>query len=324
MLNKTITKFFAFVIFAAFVSSCHNKANGGGEAPFFDGAASNYDKPRITGRIESAEIKESSGITVSKCQPDVIWTHNDSGDGPFIYAMNLTGKHLGTWQIQNAQNFDWEDMASTKDSFGKCFIYIGDIGNTKDNERGEHKIYRVAEPAVGSSDSASTSKKALQTAPAETLTFSYQDSRQDAETLLVHPQTGDMYILTKQREKPSGIYKLPPVFDNPAAAKAAKIWDITVPAVPNGLITGGEISFDGTRVILCDYFAGYEIVLPEGTANFDDIWKQKPSAIELGDRKQGEAIGYSADGLSILATSEGRNQPIIEVKLRTKPQKSGQ
>lgn len=314
MLNKTITKIFVFVIFAVLVSSCHSKATGGGEAPSFDGAASNYDKPRVIGRIESAEIKESSGITVSKCQPDVIWTHNDSGDGPFIYAMNSKGKHLGTWQVQNARNFDWEDMASSKDNFGKCQLYIGEIGNTDKNERSEHKIYRVAEPAVGASDSNSTSKNALQTAAAEMLIFSYPDSKQDAETLLVHPQTGDIYVLTKQRDKPSGVYRLKSAFNNPATAKAEKIADITVPAVPNGLLTGGEISSDGKRVILCDYFAGYEIVLPDGTANFEDIWKQKPSAIELGDRKQGEAIGYSADGLSILATSEGKNQPIIEVK----------
>ncbi len=316
MLNKTITKFFVFVIFAAFVSSCSSKANGWGEPPPFDRAATSYGEPTIVGRIESAEIKESSGITVSKCQTDIIWTHNDSGDGAFIYALNSKGKHLGTWQVQNARNFDWEDVASAKDSFGKCYIYIGEIGNTKDNEREEHKIYRVAEPAVAASDSNFTSKNAPQTAAAEFLTFNYPDSRQDAETLLVHPLTGDIYVLTKQREKPSGVYKLKPVFNESLTVKAEKISDITVPAVPNGLLTGGEISPDGKRVILCDYFAGYELVLPNEIANFDDIWKQKPSAIELGDRKQGEAIGYSADGLSIFATSEGKNQPIIEVKRR--------
>ena len=316
MLNKTITKFFVFVIFAAFVSSCHSKANGEDEPPLFDQAATNYEKPKIIGRIESGEIKESSGITMSLCQPDVIWTHNDSGDGPFIYAMSSKGKHLGTWQVRNARNFDWEDIASSKDSLGKCHIYIGETGNTDKNERAEHKIYRFEEPAVVASDSSSTGKNALQTAAAEILVFTYPDSRHDAETLLVHPQTGNIYLLTKQRNKPSGVYKLKPVFDDPATAEAEKISDITVPAVPNGLLTGGEISPDGKRVILCDYFSGYELLLPEGNANFDDIWKQKPIAIELGDRKQGEAIGYSADGLSIFATSEGKNQPIIEAKRR--------
>ncbi len=76
---------------------------------------------------------------------------------------------------------------------------------------------------------------------------------------------------------------------------------------------------DGKRVVICDYFAGYELILPDGSGSFDEIWKQKPSAVELGDRKQGEAVGYSADGLSIVATSEGKHSPLIEAKRRKQP-----
>ena len=42
--------------------------------------------------------------------------------------------------------------------------------------------------------------------------------------------------------------------------------EIAVPAVPNGLITGGDISPDGRRVALCDYVMGYELTLPDGAA----------------------------------------------------------
>ena len=66
--------------------------------------------------------------------------------------------------------------------------------------------------------------------------------------------------------------------------------------MPNGFLTGGDISPDGKRVILCDYFGAYEIVLPEKAKNFDEIWKEKPLIVELGEREQGEAVGYSADG----------------------------
>lgn len=314
MLNKTIPKFFVFVIFAALGWSCHSRAVGDGDPPRFDPASSDYGEPEIIGRIESAEIRESSGIAVSSCQPDVIWTHNDSGDGPFVYAMNSAGRHLGTWRVPNTQNFDWEDLAGAKDSLGKCYLYVGDIGNTDDNERSQHKIYRFDEPVVGASDSKSTSKEPLQTSEPEVIQFSYPDSPQDSETLMVHPDNGNIYILAKHRNKPSGVYRLKPEFNLPEIAKPEKVAEITVPAVPYGLLTGGEISPDGKRVILCDYFAAYEIMLPDGSGGFEDIWKQKPSVIELGERKQGEAIGYSPDGLAILATSEGKNQPIIEVK----------
>lgn len=317
---KTIPKFSAFVIFMALVSissaACHSSVVGDGEPPSFDKEKSAYEGPKIIGKIQSDEITESSGIAASLCQPDVIWTHNDSGDGAFIFAINSAGKHLGTWKVQNSQNTDWEDIAGFKDGKGKCYLYIGEIGNTNNkDQRAEHKIYRVAEPAVRPPDSNSTRKNPLQTEPVATLAFSYPDSRQDAETLMVHPVTGDIYVVTKHRSKPASVYKLKPVFDA-SAVKAEKISDITVPAIPNGFLTGGEIAPDGKRVIICDYFAGYEFVLPDGASNFDEIWKQKPFVVELGDRKQGEAIGYSADGLSILATSEGKHAPIIQAKVR--------
>ncbi len=317
MPNKTISNFFTFVIFAVLISTlaggCDTSIAGGGKPPFFDHAKSLYNEPQITGRIDSAEITESSGIAVSRCQPDVIWTHNDSGDGPFIFAVNHLGKHLGTWQVRNAENIDWEDIAGFKDSDGKCRLFIGEIGNNRD-ERSEQKLYRIAEPNVRDSDADSTRKEPQQTEPAQVLTFSYPDSHQNAETLMVNPINGDIYVLTKHSSHPAGVYKLKPFFDRTGTVKAEKITDITVPAVPNGLLTGGDISPDGKRVIICDYFAAYELELPNGLGSFDDIWKQKPSVIELGDRKQGEAISYSSDGVSIFATSEGKHSPLIEAK----------
>ena len=319
MPKKTITKFSAFVILVAFVSivggACHKNVVGDGKPPAFDRTQSAYDEPKIVGKFQSDEITESSGIATSRCQQNVMWTHNDSGDGAFIFAFNSEGKHLGIWQVQNLENIDWEDMAGFKDGDGKCYLYIGEMGNSNKNERSEHKIYRVAEPIVRPSDSSSTRKKPLQTEPAAALTFSYPDIKQDAETLMVHPKTGEIYVVTKHRSTPAAVYKLKPVFDGPVV-KAEKIANITVPAIPNGFLTGGDIAPDGNRAVICDYFAAYEFTLPDGGKNFDEIWKQKPSVVEMGDRKQGEAIGYSADGLSIFATSEGRFSPIIEAKKR--------
>ena len=104
--------------------------------------------------------------------------------------------------------------------------------------------------------------------------------------------------------------------DKSKTVKLEKIADFSIPAVPEGFLTGGDISPDGRRVVLCDYFGAYEILLPENAKNFDDIWKEKPLRIDLGTREQGEAIGYAANGNSILATSEKKNSPMIEVVRR--------
>jgi len=320
MPKKTITKISVFVIFTAFVSigvgACHEYAARDGEPPGFDQTASPYDEPKIAGKIESGEITESSGLAASRCQQDVLWTHNDSGDGAFIFAINAKGKNLGTWHVANAKNDDWEDISALKDSSGKCYLFIGDTGNTNKNGRALHQIYRVDEPVVRQSDSSSTRKNPMPTAPADMLVFGYPDSRQDAETLLVHPATGEIYLVTKQRSAPAGVYKIKPVFGSSVPVKAEKISDLTVPAIPNGFVTGGSIAPDGRRVVICDYFAAYEFALPDVAGNFDDIWRQKPVVVQLGDRKQGEAVSYSADGLSIFATSEGKFAPLIEVDQR--------
>ena len=39
--------------------------------------------------IQSPRLIESSGVAVSRAYPDVLWSHNDSGDGPYVYATDL-------------------------------------------------------------------------------------------------------------------------------------------------------------------------------------------------------------------------------------------
>lgn len=272
----------------------------------------NFRKPRVVGRIRSREITESSGLVASRCNKDVFWTHNDSGNGAFIYAINKKGLKLGTWRVAGARNKDWEDIATFKGVSGDCFLYIGDIGNNVRTRR-TLTIYKVKEPRVLQTDISSSKKSPRTTQKAEQIMFTYPILRRNAEALMVHPQTEDIYVLTKRFSGASGVYKLS-FKDLKRQNTIRKIGDISVPALPNGLLTGAEIAPDGKRVILCDYFNAYEIALPKSAKDFDEIWKHDPSIIELGKRDQGEAICYSVDIRSIYATSEKTNSPFIEVK----------
>jgi hypothetical protein len=100
-----------------------------------------------------------------------------------------------------------------------------------------------------------------------------------------------------------------------AAVKIEKVTEISVPAIPNGLLTGGDISPDGRRIILCDYTQAYELRLPDASTNFDDIWGQEPEPVDLGKRAAGEAVSYNINGTSIFATSEKKHSPVIEVAI---------
>ena len=319
MPKRTIANNFPVVIFLAsislFAAACHRSVVEGGQAPSFDRDRSGFQPAKIVGRVASGDIKESSGIAASKCQENVLWTHNDSGDGPFVFAMDSTGRDLGTWKVTNAENIDWEDIATFRDESGKCFIYVGDTGNSRKDPRTEHKVFRFEEPVVVSAEAKPTRKEATLTQAADVLVFSYPDGPQDAETLLVHPATGDVYVVTKDKNRPAGVYKLGNALNQPVI-KGQRVSDLTVPAIPNGFLTGGDISTDGKHLMICDYFAAYEFSLPAGSTDFNDIWKQKPVVVDLGERKQGEAVGYATDSNSIFVTSEGKNQPLIQVTRR--------
>ena len=312
MSNKTIANFFRFVILpvtaAALFSACSSASSSGVE----NDTASHFGRPIVIGSIKSPDITESSGLAASRCQTGVLWTHNDSGDDAFIYAINLKGDSLGTWKIPNAQNIDWEDIAAYKDKGGQCFIYIGEIGDNK-AKRDEHAVYRVAEPTVSPVTASSNRQAPLTAKNAAIIRFSYPERNSDAETLMVNPKNGDIYVVTKRVSGPASVFRLKPEFDRGETAKAEKVAELSVPAIPNGFLTGGDISPDGRHMIICDYTQAYEYTLPKG-ADFDEVWKQIPETVDRGQLKQGEAVCYNVDGTAIFATSEGKNSPLIEVK----------
>lgn len=309
MSKKTITKFSIFVISAIAASGCGYISSP--EIPAV--ASSRFGHPVVVGTIRSKEITESSGIAASRCQSDVLWTHNDSGDEAFIYAINRKGDSLGTWKVEGARNADWEDISTYKDRSGKCFVYLAETGNNK-LKRPDHVVYRVTEPIVDPDDVSSSRSMPLATSTAESLRFTYPDFDQDAETLLVHPQTGVIYIVTKRVSGPAGVYRVRSDFGSPGTPKAESVGELSVPAIPNGFLTGGDISPDGRHLVVCDYTRAYEYELPPNAADFDVIWRLEPTTIELGARKVGEAICYSGDGASLFSTSEGGGSPLIEVK----------
>lgn len=268
-----------------------------------------YGPPQVVGQIESSEIKESSGLSASECQ-DVLWTHNDAGNEPLIYGMDLQGRHVGTWKVPNAASVDWESIATFKEKSGKCSLLIGDIGDN-DANRSDTAIYRIPEPAISAETAKSTGKSPFISAEAERLSFKYPDGSKNAETLLVHPRTGNIYILTKMESGPSQIHRLKPVFGSEQTTE--KIGEITLPSKPAGLLTGGSFSPDGTRVMLCDKKYGYELVLNNET-DPEAIWRQAPAVVDLGERKQGEGVSYGRDGYSLFASSEKKNTPLIRIE----------
>ena len=264
-----------------------------------------FGKPRVVGRINSPKITESSGLVASRCNENIFWTHNDSGNGSFIFALNEKGRHVGTWRVKGAKSGDWEDIATAKDKNGECILFVGDIGNNS-MLRNELTVYRFREPTIKGKNASS---KISQTKAARAIKYTYPDRRRNAEALLVHPKSGEIYVLTKSVGAGSVVYKF-----SARGGRATKVAQIDLPAFPTGLVTGGDISSDGRRVVLTDYYNAYEYSLRDRGASFDSIWTSEPTIIEVGERDQGEAVCYSPDMTAVYTTSEKRGSPFIKIE----------
>ena len=89
-----------------------------------------YAPPVKLATIADSAINESSGLVASRTNSGAYWTHNDSGGGPFIYALDTNGETLGTFRVNGATNRDWEDIAAGPGpQHGRSYLYIGDIGD---------------------------------------------------------------------------------------------------------------------------------------------------------------------------------------------------
>lgn len=279
--------------------------------------SSRYGEPEVLARLEDRSIDESSGLVVSRNNPGIFWTHNDSGDAPLIFAFDRAGRHRGIWRVKGAEARDWEDVArGPGPSASRSYLYVGDIGDNGAN-RNELRVYRFPEPDVSNADIESSRRSPRATEPAEVLRFRYPEGFHNAETLLVHPTTGDLYILTKTPGGSSIIFKAAAPLRADALTTLKRVGEFMPPTLIGGMLTGGDISPDGRRVVLCDYSNGYEFLLDDTTSAFDDIWRRQAKTFSLGERKQGEAVAYGPDGTEVFATSEGARTPLIRVSIKT-------
>ncbi len=275
-----------------------------------------YSPPTKLAELQDEEIYESSGLIASRTSPGSYWTHNDAGNEALIYAFDSQGRSRGVWQVTGATSEDWEDIsAGPGPKPDTNYLYIGDIGDNS-NSRAEIVIYRIPEPVIPNSGPVSTDKQPQATEPAEAIRLRYPDGKHDSEALLVHPKTGRIYLVLKEKSETPGIYAADAPKAPGGVVMLSRIGEVDLSGRSGDLINGGAISPDGQRAALSDYDQGYEFVLPDAKAPFDSIWKQPMQTVDLGKRKHGEAISYRLDGKALMATSERLPTPLIEIVRR--------
>jgi len=262
-----------------------------------------------SGTVASSLISEASGLIFSRKNPGVLWAHNDSGDTARMFALSAQGTHLGVYNFGGAQAVDWEDMASGPGPVaGAQYLYAGDIGDNG-QARANIAVYRVQEPAV----SATQSPVTVTLQGVEKLAFVYPDGPQNAETLLVDPQNGDLYIVSKASSGASKVYLSASPQDPAATRTFTKVTTLQFGtgslAHTGALTTGGDVSPDGTEVIVRGY-SGAALWRRAPGAPLWQAFASAPCQVPLATEPQGETVSFDAQGKGYYTLSEGTSQPI--------------
>jgi len=255
------------------------------------------------GTVAAGAIDEASGLLASRANSGVLWVHNDSGDSARVFAVNTAGTLLGTYTLSGAGATDWEDMASGPGPGGGEHLYLGDIGDnnaTRGVSRPPIQVHRVGEPAVASGQSPVSGGLT----GVETFTLMYPDGARDAETLIVDPANGDLYVISK-RESRSRVYRAPAV----SLVDGATITMEYKGQLPWGWATGGDISPDGDEILIRRYSDVSLWSRPPGTS-FWEAFAAGPTGVPQRPEPQGEAISFDRDGWGYYTLSEGTSQPI--------------
>jgi hypothetical protein len=249
---------------------------------------------------------ECSGVVASATQPDVLYIHNDSGDAARFFAIDMRGALRGEFDVQGVTARDWEDVARgpCPPPGGSC-LFFADIGDN-DKERDSYTIYRVKEPAQ-----IDQGKHAV---VAEAIPLLYPDGRHNAETLLVHPVTGAITIVTKVKKGSSGIYEAGPARAPGEPVALIKAGEVA-PPVGISRFTGGDVRPDGLGVLLRTYTNVFFFPMtPEQT--FAQALASAPCTLPAPDEKQGESIAWVPGGWDYVTAGEGAGAQLNRVSCK--------
>lgn len=257
--------------------------------------------------FHSPRIVESSGVAVSHTYPGVLWTHNDSGDGPYLYATDLHGTDRGALLVPGAQAIDWEDMAlgpcPSRQLEGAC-IYIADTGDNFEF-RPYVTIYAIQEPAPPerASDTLGVTR-----APA-VLRVRYPDGPHDVEAVYVSPRDTALYLVSKGVLRGAairlyrvdrGAWRTPDTTFDVAVATLVQTLDIQPSPEAGRVVTAGAVRADGREVALRTYAEIY--LFYPGVGGRLLTARERPCSI-AGREIGGEAIDFLNDSTFVL-TSE--------------------
>ncbi len=251
------------------------------DLPDFNDAPAIYD-------VSENSAQEASGIAPSSIFKNYYWIIEDSGNEAGLHLISNQGKYTSFVNFPG-KNRDWEDIASgVGPNPNEQYVYVADIG---DNNLlfNEYYIYRIPEPKVGQKDITNF----------ETIKFHYPGKISlNSETLMLEPKTKDLYIISKDDINVK-VYRLAYPQSLTTSSEAEFLGSI-----PYWLITGGDISIDGTEILIKSYVSVLYWKLKPNETIFQALSRTRDIGAPYIQEPQGESICWDRETKGYYTISE--------------------
>ena len=255
----------------------------------------------VTAIFQSPALRESSGVAVSRRQPGVLWTIDDSGNPPWLFATDTLGTDRGAFRVAGARNHDWEAITVGPCGPSDC-LYIADTGDNFER-RPSVRLYRVAEPDLRASRRAPP-----RTALAMSVEVRYPDGPHDVESVLVD-SAGDAYLVSKGLLGTVRLYRVPA-----SAWRSGRVTADPLGALPidagrqlGRLVTDAALAPGGREVAIRTYREIFFFErLPDGRLR---PRSDRPVCSVAGLEVQGEGVAYLDAGTLVLTSEAGYGRP---------------
>lgn len=250
--------------------------------------------------IEDPRLSEISGLAESRRQAGLFWVHNDSGNGPQVWAVDRHGRLQAEIQVAGVENRDWEDLAAFQRD-GQPMLAVADCGDNF-KRRESIDLLLLPEPALP--------VQASQLVKPEVLTLRFPDGPRDCEAVWVDEQAQRIYLIDKG-EAQASVYaadwrggELRRVAAIAHRHPGTRPWVGPVSARYRGAVTAADLSRDGRRLLVLTYthWLVYERAPDE---DWEQALRRKPMAGALPLVRGFEAAAWDAED-GIWASVEGQ------------------
>lgn len=286
-------RYLTVILFALSLQSCCRLRNCEDPVPQ-DEVLPEFESIPDVAPLSVSHLDEVSGMVPSLRFPGHLWLMEDSGSEPKIDLLKNDGTYIRKVRF-NGSNRDWEDIAAGPGpEDGKNYLYIGEIGDN-DARYGDYYIYRFEEPADG--------QEVID--GFDTIHFRYpNDESYDAETVMVDPLNRDIYVITKNQLNVR-VYRLP-YPQNTSGLNVAEYMG----TIKYFLIVSGDVSADGTEVLLKAYNAIYYWKRKQGESLYQVLSRSHNLSVPYIVEPQGESVCWDTDARGYYTLSEKGNGPV--------------